>query len=529
MRVSRSTKRQTVGDDIPSIMASPSPAIRFEDDMIGPVRTRSRDHTASGVDVDHGIVFQRTISTDRDSSHGRMSLGRRLSRASLENPESAGMPSDHRVKQVFKGKTLWYLAYQSIGVIYGDIGTSPLYVYSGIFSEPPNRTDLVGALSLIIWSLLIMVTLKYIVIILHADNEGEGGTFSCYSLLSRYANIANIDPKERTIRFQRIRTGEMPAVNHSIRTRIENSRFLRGLLKTIGVLAVSMVISDGVLTPAQSILGAYQGLNVAATVNQSAVIGATCGTLVVLFLIQPFGTTKIATSFAPIVIIWLGWLGGIGLYNIIEYDWRVLKAFNPGEAFGFLIRHKEDGWRRLGGVLLAFTGVEALFADLGAFSMKAIQISWLFWCLPMLLITYTGQAAYISVHPEAFQYPVFYTVPNGMLIPTLIFAVLAAIVASQAIITATFQLLAQITKLSYFPAIKVVHTSRKYHNQLYVPLVNWLLMIGTIVVTAVFNNTTSLGNAYGVCVIFVVSICCRQEMRSRGTDLPYRRSLTPVW
>lgn len=143
------------------------------------------------------------------------------------------------------------------------------------------------------------------------------------------------------------------------------------------------------------------------------------------------------------------------------------------------------------------------FQDLGAFSRHAIQISWIGWCLPLLLLTYSGQAAYISVHPEAYAYPVFYTAPKGTLIPTMILAVLAAIVASQAIITATFQLIAQITKLSYFPSIKVVHTSKVFHNQLYVPLANWLLMIGTVIVTAVYNNTTSLGNAYGVCVILV--------------------------
>lgn len=185
------------------------------------------------------------------------------------------------------------------------------------------------------------------------------------------------------------------------------------------------------------------------------------------------------------------------------FDAGVFKAFNPGEAFDYLIRHGEDGWRSLGGVLLAFTGVEALFADLGAFSMRAIQISWLCWCLPCLLLTYIGQAAYLAVRPEAYAYPVFNTAPPGCLILSMVLAILAAIVASQAIITATFQLLAQIVKLSYFPQIQVVHTSKTYHNQLYVPLVNYLLCIGTVAITAVFRDTTSLGQAYGVCVMFV--------------------------
>ena len=417
-----------------------------------------------------------------------------------------------------------FLAYQSIGVIYGDIGTSPLYVFSGIFTQAPARDDLIGALSLIIWSLLMIVTLKYVIIILHADNEGEGGTFSCYSLLSRYANITNRDVREEPlIRMQRYRTNELPASNRRVRSTIEKSNVFKGILKMIGVLAVSMVMSDGVLTPAQSVLGAVQGLQVIVPdISQGTVIGATCGILVLLFVIQPFGTTRIAVVFAPVIILWLGLLAGFGIYNLVLYDAGVFKAFNPGEAFSFLVRNGTDGWRSLGGVLLAFTGVEALFADLGAFSMRAIQISWLGYCLPCLLLTYLGQAAYIAVHPEAFAYPVFNTVPPGCLVFSMVIAVLAAIVASQAIITATFQLLAQIVKLSYFPQIQVVHTSKIFHNQLYVPLVNYLLCIGCVVIvgkssqkktrktalkltrpSAVFQNTTSLGQAYGACVAFV--------------------------
>ena len=189
--------------------------------------------------------------------------------------------------------------------------------------------------------------------------------------------------------------------------------------------------SDGVLTPAQSILGAVQGLNVVVpSISEATVVGTTCGVLVLLFVIQPFGTTKIGTLFAPILILWLGMLAGFGVYNLVMYDWRVLKAFNPGEGFLYLTRQKTDGWLALGGVLLSFTGVEALFADLGAFSMKAIQISWLGYCLPCLLLTYTGQAAYMAVYPEAYAYPVFHTAPAECLIPILVIAVLAAIVAS---------------------------------------------------------------------------------------------------
>ena len=445
---------------------------------------------------------------------------------------------DFKQKEVFHGRLLLWLSYQSIGAIYGDIGTSPLYVYSSTFKEPPSYEDLVGVLSIIIWSLTLMVTVKYVLVILRADNNGEGGTFSTYSLLSRYVSImlqlpvralkegqlhiTNRDPREASmIQMKRFNTGDLEGTGGRIRRGIEHSKFAKGLLKTIGVLAVSMVMSDGVLTPAQSVLGAVQGLNVVVpTITNSAVVGATAGILILLFLIQPLGTSKLASFFAPIVIIWLLFNACFGIFNLAKYDHSVLIAFNPGHAFQYLIRNKTEGWKSLGGVLLAFTGVEALFADLGAFSMKAIQISWLGFTFPCLLLAYIGQAAFISVSPAAYSNPFFNSVPPGWVIVSLVIAILAAIVASQAIITATFQvrehtelfcssiltfpqLLAQIMELSYFPQVKVVHTSKIFHGQLYVPLVNWLLMIGTVLVAAIYNNTTSLGNAYGVCVMFV--------------------------
>ncbi|KAH7390744.1 potassium transporter-domain-containing protein [Phaeosphaeria sp. MPI-PUGE-AT-0046c] len=350
-----------------------------------------------------------------------------------------------------------------------------------------------------------MVTVKYILIILRADNDGEGGTFSTYSLLSRYANISNRDPREATlVRMERQLTQDLSRSTKHVRSTIENTKFFRGLLKTIGVLAVSMVMADGVLTPAQSVLGAVQGLTVVnENITKPTVVGVTCAILVVLFVLQPLGISKLTIVFSPIVMLWLALNAGFGVYNLAKYDHAILKAFNPYWAFEYLIRNQYTGWRSLGGVLLCFTGVEALFADIGAFSRHAVQISWLGYAYPCLLLAYSGQAAHISVHPDAFSNPFYNSVPHGWLIPSLILALGAAIVASQAMITATFQLLTQIMKLSYFPQVKVVHTSKDYHGQLYVPAANWLLMVGTVVVAAVYNNTTSLGNAYGVCVMFV--------------------------
>ncbi|KAJ1327013.1 KUP system potassium uptake protein [Microdochium nivale] len=413
-------------------------------------------------------------------------------------------------KQDFRGRLLLWVAFQSTGVIYGEIGTSPLYVFSSTFSRQPSWLDLTGALSIIIWSLTLIVTVKYAFIVLRADDDGQGGTFALYSLLSRYTQIVESDPRlSGLVQMRRCPTGELRPGARSVRRIVEKSSVIKFVLKVVGVVGVSLVIAETVLMPAQSVLGAVQGIRVAdPDLGTPAVVGITCALLIVLFLLQPFGTAKLGTTFAPIVTVWLFFNLGTGIYNLAAYDHTVLRAFNPAYAFDYLTRNGYDGWKSLGGLLLAFTGVEALFADLGAFSMTAVQISWLFLAYPCLLFTYAGQAAFIAVDESAtaFTNPFFYTVPPGTFYFSLVIAMLAAIVASQAMITSTFQLLSQVIKMSYFPHIKVVHTSKRFHEQVYMPLANWLLMIGTVIVTAVFNNTTSLGQAYGVCVILVTFI-----------------------
>ncbi|KAH6896769.1 potassium transporter-domain-containing protein [Thelonectria olida] len=432
----------------------------------------------------------------------------------IENEEKARQIAEsdlnQRHKQNHKGFMLLWLAWQSVGVIYGDIGTSPLYVYSSTFTSQPSWDDLVGALSIIIWSLILIVSIKYCFIVLSADDDGQGGTFALYSLLARHANIVRRDPNvSGMVRLDRRLTGDMKPSGRTVRAFLESSSVSQTLLKCIGVLGVSMVMADGVLTPAQSVLGAIQGIRVAdPTLGTSAVVGISCAILVFLFLLQPLGTAKVGTFFAPIVVVWLLFNLCCGIYNLALHDYTVLKAFSPHFAFAYLIRNGRAGWESLGGLLLAFTGVEALFADLGAFGKMGIQLSWLCLALPCLLIAYIGQAAYISVDStqEAYTNPFFNTLPPGCLYFGLVIAILAAIVASQAMITSSFQLLSQVMRLSYFPHIKTVHTSKKFHEQVYMPLANWLLMVGTVIVTAVYNNTTSLGNAYGVCVIIVTII-----------------------
>lgn len=397
---------------------------------------------------------------------------------------------------------LLWLSFQATGVIYGDIGTSPLYVFSSTFSSQPSWDDLVGALSIIIWSLTLIVTVKYCFIVLRADDDGQGGTFALYSLLTRYTKIAREKPGwqsgNNSAAIHRYSPESLGAVGRGLRSFLESSRASQVFLQLIGVLGVAMVLADGVLTPAQSVLGAIQGITVVnPDLKSSAIVGITCAVLVVLFLIQPFGTSKIGSTFAPIVTVWLLFNCVAGIYNLVIHDYTVLKAFSPYFAFTYLIRNGQDGWKSLGGLLLAFTGVEALFADLGAFSQRAVQLSWLCLAYPCLLMAYAGQAAFISTDAAqtAYTNPFFYTVPPGTFYFGMVIAVLAAIVASQAMITSSFQLLTQIMRLSYFPHVKVVHTSKIFHDQVYIPLANWLLLIGTVIVTAVYNN-----------------VCCQQSL-----------------
>jgi KUP system potassium uptake protein len=242
------------------------------------------------------------------------------------------------------------------------------------------------------------------------------------------------------IRMERYRSADLQTSGRVIRKGIEGSRGAKIMLKMVGVLGVSMVMSDGVLTPAQSVLGAIQGLEVVApNISSATIVGVSCAILVLLFLVQPLGTSKLAITFAPIVIIWLSFNAAFGIYNLVFFDHTVLKAFSPFYAGDYLVRNQTDGWKSLGGILLAFTGVEALFADLGAFSRRAIQLSWMCFAFPCLLLAYIGQAAYISVTPAAYENPFFNTVPPGMFYPSLVIAILAAVVASQAMITASFQ------------------------------------------------------------------------------------------
>ncbi|KAF3317355.1 hypothetical protein TWF173_011007 [Orbilia oligospora] len=366
------------------------------------------------------------VDTSRDEA-----LVKRFSAAGdYEDEDYHQWEGDVKKKQVFHGTMLLWVAYQATGVIYGDIGTSPLYVFSSTFASEPSSDDLVGALSLIIWSLTIIVTIKYVFIVLRADDEGEGGTFALFSLLSRYLHIIRRDPMDvSTLKMSRYSTNELGSSHKAVRTTVEESRFIKLLLSGLSIFGVTLVMADGVLTPAQSVLGAIQGIRVVQPdLSTGAIVGISCAILVLLFVIQPFGVTKLTVAFSPIVVLWLLFNAVFGVYNLVKFDHTVLRAFSPYFAGAWFTKNGTEGWKALADILLCFTGCECLFADLGSFSKRAIQISW------------------------------------------------------------------------------VVHTSTRIHGQVYIPFANWLLLIGCVMVTAVYNNTTSLGRAYGVCVILVTFI-----------------------
>ncbi|OJD21362.1 hypothetical protein ACJ73_07297 [Blastomyces percursus] len=280
---------------------------------------------------------------------------------------------DHGKTELTGWASMW-LAYQSIGAIYGDIGTSPLYVFSSTFPTAPLLDDLLGVLSLIIWALILIATIKYVGIVLCANDKGEGGSFALFSLIRRYVDIDN---QNRDASDFIVNGDEKPLrpFNLKAMNALKRSSGAKKVVKILAVLGVCMVISDGVLTPAQSILGAVQGIQIAAPSTAThTVVAIACVLIVFLFALQPFGTSKLSSFFAPIVIVWLTFNVISGVYNLLAYDSSVLRAFSPWLGLNYLVRRKLEGWKSLGGVLLCFTGVEALFADLGAFSVKQVPI-----------------------------------------------------------------------------------------------------------------------------------------------------------
>ncbi|VAH68914.1 unnamed protein product [Triticum turgidum subsp. durum] len=404
------------------------------------------------------------------------------------------------------------LAFQSIGVVYGDVGTSPLYVYSSTFPDGIRHPDdLLGVLSLILYTLVLLPMLKYVFIVLYANDNGDGGTFALYSLISRYAKIRMIPNQQAEDASVSNYSIEEPNSQMRraqwVKQRLESSKAAKIALFTITILGTSMVMGDGTLTPAISVLSAVSGIREKApNLTQSEVVWISVAILFLLFSVQRFGTDKVGYSFAPIISVWFIFIAGIGVYNLAAHDVTVLRAFNPKYIVDYFGRNGKEAWVSLGGVVLCITGTEAMFADLGHFNIRAIQLSFTFILFPSVALCYMGQASYLRKFPQDVGDTFYKSIPAAMFWPTFIVAIMAAIIASQAMLSGAFAILSKALSLGCFPRVRVVHTSKKYSGQVYIPEVNFLIGAASIVVTLAFQTTTNIGNAYGICVVTVFSI-----------------------
>ena len=367
------------------------------------------------------------------------------------------------------GRRLFVLCLTALGVVYGDIGTSPLYAlkvcFSGEHGIPATLDNVLGILSLVFWSLVVIVTVKYHVYVLRLDNRGEGGILALMGL---------------------VRGGK-------------TGRRIRLLLVTLGVFGAALLYGDGIITPAISVLSAVEGLHVATPVFGFAVVPITVVILVGLFAFQRKGTASVGRIFGPVMLVWFSVLAVLGISGILRHP-GVLAAIDPSHAVSFFARNRLHGFFVLGAIFLVATGGEALYADLGHFGEKPIQIDWFSFVGPALLLNYFGQGALLIVKPSAVANPFYRLAPDWALYPLVILATMATIIASQAIISGAFSLTRQAVQLGYLPRVRIVHTSSEEIGQIYIPGLNWLLMLATIGLVFGFQSSDNLAAAYGVAV-----------------------------
>ncbi|XP_056163465.1 potassium transporter 10-like isoform X1 [Syzygium oleosum] len=431
----------------------------------------------------------------------------------IDNPmdQEAGKLRNTQREKKISTLLLLRLAFQSLGVVFGDLGTSPLYVFYNTFPNGVNDPeDVIGALSVIIYSLTLIPLIKYIFIVSRANDSGQGGTFALYSLLCRHANIKTIPNQDRT--DEELTTYSRSIfVEHSFAAKtkrwLEGRRYRKSILLILVIIGSCMVIGDGILTPAISVLSAAGGIKLdQPKMSDEVVVLVSVIILVGLFSIQHYGTDRIAWLCAPVVFLWFVLIGGIGIINIWKYDTHVLKAFSPVYIYLYFKKGGINGWTSLGGTMLSITGTEAVFADLSHFPVSSIQIAFTVVVFPALLLAYCGQAAFLIRNPDHVVDLFYRSIPESIYWPVFLVATAAAIVASQATISATFSLIKQALALGCFPRVKVVHTSKKFLQQIYIPDINWVLMILCVAVTAGFKNQTQIGNASGTAVAVVMLV-----------------------
>ncbi|PHT68132.1 Potassium transporter 10 [Capsicum annuum] len=419
-------------------------------------------------------------------------------------------------------RTILTLAYQSLGVVYGDLSTSPLYVYKSTFAEDithsESNEEIYGVLSFVFWTLTLVPLLKYVFIVLKADDNGEGGTFALYSLLCRHAKVNSLpscqlaDEDLSSYKKDNIISPAPTTFGATLKSTLERYRVLQRFLLVLALVGACMVIGDGILTPALSVFSAVSGIELAIGKEHHKYVEVplTCVILIALFALQHYGTHRVGFLFAPVVMTWLMCISAIGVYNIVQWDCHVYRALSPYYMYKFLKKTQRGGWMSLGGILLCITGSEAMFADLGHFSQLSIQIAFTFMVYPSLILAYMGQAAYLSRHHvienESYRIGFYVSVPEKLRLPVLVIAILAAVVGSQAIITGTFSIIKQCSSLGCFPRVKIVNTSSKIHGQIYIPEINWTLMLLCLAVTIGFRDTKRMGNASGLAVITVMLV-----------------------
>ncbi len=381
-------------------------------------------------------------------------------------PTAAAGPSAHRTA----GPAIVIAA---LGVVFGDIGTSPLYAFKetlnpehGIAFTPDA---VLGLLSLIFWGLVFVVMLKYVVFVLRADHDGEGGILALQAL-ARSAVSGPSTPKA-----------------------------LWGFIGVLGLVGAAMFYGDSLITPAITVLSAVEGLEVEAPALQPYVIPITIVILIGLFAVQRMGTGVVGKVFGPVMLLWFAVLGLTGLWQVLQQP-QVLAALDPRHALGFLSAHRAQAMSVMGAVFLAFTGGEALYADMGHFGARPIRLAWTFVALPGLVLNYFGQGALVLANPAAIDNPFFRLFPSWAVLPMVLLAAMASVIASQAVISGAFSLTAQAMRMGYLPRMRIVQTSGEAIGQIYVPAINWLLMVGVLLLVLGFRSSSALSAAYGIAV-----------------------------
>jgi KUP system potassium uptake protein len=373
-------------------------------------------------------------------------------------------------------KYLLTLSLGALGVVYGDIGTSPLYAFRECFSPDhhlaPTPQNILGVLSLVFWSLTFIISFAYLTFVMRADNRGEGGILALMSL---------------------------------VRPRAERSSFRRGILISLGLFGAALLYGDGMITPAISVLSAVEGLHVATPMFDPYVVPLTIIILVALFFVQKGGTARVGAMFGPIMIAWFITVALLGLVQVIREPF-VFTAIDPRHAVRFFQDNGWTGFLVLGAVFLVVTGGEALYADMGHFGAKPIRLVWFLFVFPALLLNYFGQGAYLLHSPAGVKNPFFLMAPKWALYPLVVLATVSACIASQAVISGAFSMTRQAVQLGYLPRFRIRHTSAREIGQIYIPSVNWLLMIAAIALVIAFGTSSNLASAYGVAVTATMAI-----------------------